>query len=203
METFYNVKDFKVILFDDSGKTSEIEKIFNNKNLSNKEIKKESQVSNYTLEEIGQCLKDKGNDFKLQIAGADSKTKWLNIDKDDVQKIYNALSYKKKKTENLNINSITDKFPSTAETKMKLSISDFEDVFKTVRSFSKMFTSEQEDWLLDHNLSIRKIYTGMKNLICSYKVSIFETIISIDEYINELVNDKLAESTDLYNKIKA
>lgn len=102
MKVFYNVKDFKVILFDDSGKTSEIEKIFNNKNLSNKEIKEESQVSNYTLEEIGQCLKDKGNDFKLQITGADSKTKWLNIDKDDVQKIYNALSYKKKKTEDIN-----------------------------------------------------------------------------------------------------
>lgn len=63
--------------------------------------KEESQVSNYTLEEIGQCLKDKGNDFKLQITGADSKTKWLNIDKDDVQKIYNTLSYKKKKTESL------------------------------------------------------------------------------------------------------
>lgn len=69
----------------------------------NKDIKTESQVSNYTLEEIGQCLKDKGNDFKLQITGADSKTKWLNIDKDDVQKIYNTLSYKKKKTESIKI----------------------------------------------------------------------------------------------------
>ena len=57
-----------------------------------KEIKTESQVSNYTLGELKGVLKDTGNDFKIQISGSDSKTKWLNIDKEDVKKIYAALS---------------------------------------------------------------------------------------------------------------
>lgn len=59
----------------------------------------ESQISDYTLEEVGKLLKDKGNDFKMQISGSEGKTNWLNIDKDDLEYIYKALDHKSSKTE--------------------------------------------------------------------------------------------------------
>ena len=43
MESFYNTKDFKVKLFDESGKTQEIERIFDNKQIQNEEEKSEEE----------------------------------------------------------------------------------------------------------------------------------------------------------------
>ena len=43
MESFYNTKDFKVKLFDESGKTQEIVKIFDNKQIQNEEEKSEEE----------------------------------------------------------------------------------------------------------------------------------------------------------------
>lgn len=62
-----------------------------------KNIKIESQVSDYTFKELNKVVNDKGNDFKIQIAGSEDKTNWLNIDKEDLQAIYQALQNKKAK----------------------------------------------------------------------------------------------------------
>ena len=43
MESFYNTKDFKVILFDESGKTQEIVRTFNNEQIQIKEEKSEEE----------------------------------------------------------------------------------------------------------------------------------------------------------------
>jgi len=43
MESFYNTKDFKVKLFDESGKTQEIVKFFDNKQIQNEEEKSEEE----------------------------------------------------------------------------------------------------------------------------------------------------------------
>lgn len=43
MESFYNTKDFKIKLFDESGKTQEIVKIFDNKQIQNEEEKSEEE----------------------------------------------------------------------------------------------------------------------------------------------------------------
>lgn len=43
MESFYNTKDFKVKLFDESGKTQEIVRIFNNKQIQNEQEKSEEE----------------------------------------------------------------------------------------------------------------------------------------------------------------
>lgn len=57
-----------------------------------KDTLEESQVSDYTIDELKEVLKDPGNDYKIQIAGSESKTKWLNIDKEDLKRIGSALS---------------------------------------------------------------------------------------------------------------
>ena len=57
----------------------------------------ESQVSDYTFKELNKVINDKGNDFKIQISGSEDKTNWLNIDKEDLQAIYQALQNKKAK----------------------------------------------------------------------------------------------------------
>ena len=62
-----------------------------------KNKKQESQVSDYTFKELNKVVNDKGNDFKIQIAGSEDKTNWLNIDKEDLQAIYQALQNKKAK----------------------------------------------------------------------------------------------------------
>ena len=61
-----------------------------------KENLEESQVSDYTFNELDKVINDKGNDFKLQITGLDSKTNWLNIDKEDLTIMYQALQNKKR-----------------------------------------------------------------------------------------------------------
>lgn len=43
MESFYNTKDFKVILFDESGKTQEIVRTFNNEQIQIEEEKSEEE----------------------------------------------------------------------------------------------------------------------------------------------------------------
>ena len=65
--------------------------------LKAKDIKTESQVSDYTFKELNKVINDKGNDFKIQISGSEDKTNWLNIDKEDLQAIYQALQNKKAK----------------------------------------------------------------------------------------------------------
>lgn len=108
----------------------------------NKGIETESQVSNYTFEQIGACLKDKGNDFKLQIQGSDTKTNWLNIDKEDLQKIYNTLSYKKKKTEDLK-QDLGIEFGSDEESKLnELTARNLKDEFNSL-------TKEEQKAYLD------------------------------------------------------
>lgn len=62
-----------------------------------KNKKQESQVSDYTFKELNKVVNDKGNDFKIQIAGSEDKTNWLNIDKEDLQAIYKALQNRKAK----------------------------------------------------------------------------------------------------------
>ena len=57
----------------------------------------ESQVSDYTLQELNKVINDKGNDFKIQISGSEDKTNWLNIDKEDLEAICKALQSKKVK----------------------------------------------------------------------------------------------------------
>ena len=65
--------------------------------LKAKDIKTESQVSDYTFKELNKVINDKGNDFKIQISGSEDKTNWLNIDKEDLQAIYQALQNKNAK----------------------------------------------------------------------------------------------------------
>lgn len=77
------------------GKKYSLEEIENK--LKSKNIKTESQVSDYTFKELNKVVNDKGNDFKIQIAGSEDKTNWLNIDKEDLQAIYQALQNKKAK----------------------------------------------------------------------------------------------------------
>lgn len=76
-----------------------IMKIKENDEESLEESKKiqESQVSDYTFKELNKVINDKGNDFKIQISGSEDKTNWLNIDKEDLQAIYQALQNKKAK----------------------------------------------------------------------------------------------------------
>ena len=77
------------------GKKYSLDEIENK--LKSKNIKTESQVSDYTFKELNKVVNDKGNDFKIQIAGSEDKTNWLNIDKEDLQAIYQALQNKKAK----------------------------------------------------------------------------------------------------------
>lgn len=77
------------------GKKYSLEEIENK--LKAKDIKTESQVSDYTFKELNKVINDKGNDFKIQISGSEDKTNWLNIDKEDLQAIYQALQNKKAK----------------------------------------------------------------------------------------------------------
>lgn len=77
------------------GKKYSLEEIENK--LESKNIKTESQVSDYTFKELNKVVNDKGNDFKIQIAGSEDKTNWLNIDKEDLQAIYQALQNKNAK----------------------------------------------------------------------------------------------------------
>ena len=79
----------------DCGKKYSLDEIENK--ISNKRVKTESQVSDYTFKELNKVINDKGNDFKIQISGSEDKTNWLNIDKEDLQAIYQALQNKKVK----------------------------------------------------------------------------------------------------------
>lgn len=54
------------------GKKYSLEEIENK--LESKNIKTESQVSDYTFKELNKVVNDKGNDFKIQIAGSEDKT---------------------------------------------------------------------------------------------------------------------------------